>query len=154
MGKTIIVGDDEPGCGEVAMGLIGLAVLAIFAVCGGMVWFATRGSHPAPNPAINVPAPNPGLAVNPAPAADVQAKTGTLLLRTRVPVIEGAQAWVEVDGRRAAEWPVGSSEVRLALAAGSCRVTVLSIYRGVRRTIFDRPVTVAADDVTAIDVGP
>jgi hypothetical protein len=156
VGKTIIVGDDEPGCGQVVMGLIGLGFLGICALCGGTAWLASKGSQqtapPPPvvnaQPVVDIPANNPA-----GPGAAPQVRNGILLLKAHGAVKAGVQAWVEVDGKRVADWPVGTIEQRLTLAAGQYRVAVYSIYEKVRRTIYEGLVTVVADTTTTIPLG-
>jgi hypothetical protein len=98
-----------------------------------------------------VPAPSKKPAADPQPA---QRADGVLVLKTKDAIIAGVQAWVEVDGQHAADWKVGTTEVKLTIPAGNHRVAVYSIYQEVRRTIFDKQVEVAPDTTVPIDVGP
>ena len=77
---------------------------------------------------------------------------GVLMLETKRPVLKGVAAWVEIDGQRKADWKVGTTELRLFLPAGRYRVTVYSIYRRVKRTIYDQQVTVIGNETATVNV--
>jgi len=62
--------------------------------------------------------------------------------------------WVEVDGRRAAEWPVGQREVRVRVDPGERHVRVVSDYRGVKRIVLDERVSVPPDRTKEVMVNP
>lgn len=79
---------------------------------------------------------------------------GILVLKTKVAILKGVDAWVEVDGKRVADWNVGTREVQVTIPAGNHRVAVYSIYRKVRRIIFVRDMVVAPDTTVPVDVGP
>jgi hypothetical protein len=80
---------------------------------------------------------------------------GDLVLRTSRPIIKGVNAWVEIDGQRRTSWAVGDTQVQIALATGTYRVTVYSIYQGAMKTIYNNnKVTVTGGDTLTIDVGP
>jgi len=98
-------------------------------------------------------APPPGTKA-PVDRHPPQPREGVLILTTKVPIIKGAEAWVEVDEKRVAEWKVGTTELHLTLTAGTYRVAVYSIYRKMRRTIFDKEITVPPDATSTVDVGP
>jgi hypothetical protein len=85
-----------------------------------------------------------------APPASV---TSTLILKSKVPVREGVNAWVEVDGKRAAEWKVSTRELKLSLPAGKHRVTVNSTFRGNRQPpVYDEFVNLTADETLTVQV--
>lgn len=82
-------------------------------------------------------------------------QVGELVLSTRTPIISGASAWVEVNGKKATSWAVGTSQVSLTLASGEHKVGVISVYRGVRRVIYDSRLSIpSGGDSLRIDVGP
>jgi hypothetical protein len=78
---------------------------------------------------------------------------GVLLLRIGTPLLDGVDAWVEIDGKRAANWKVKTTELKLPLPAGTYQVAVRSIYEGVKRTFFDSKVTIAARETKDIFLG-
>ena len=80
--------------------------------------------------------------------------TGILALSTKTPVMKGVDAWVEIDGKRSAEWKVGTDRLELELAPGTYRVSVHSNYRGMHRRIFDKSIEVARDRTKTVNVGP
>jgi hypothetical protein len=49
---------------------------------------------------------------------------GKVVLKTAAPVQKGIEAYVEVDGKRVAEWPVGGSELKLTAEVGDHTITV------------------------------
>jgi len=110
---------------------------------------ATRPADPSWE---ETPAPAPP-AVSP-PAIVVPAARSTLLLRHSAPIVKGAEVWVEVDGRRAAEWPVGQREVRVRVDPGERHVRVVSDYRGVKRIVLDERVSVPPDRTKEVMVNP
>lgn len=75
---------------------------------------------------------------------------GTLVLKSRAKIVAGAVAWVEIDGTKKADWPVGSDEVQLTVVAGSRKVAVYSIYQGVRRQIYSSSVVVDPGETKVI----
>ncbi len=151
----IVLHRKDPGCGEVVMGLIVLGFLAICALCGGGTWVLNKTSQQIQQPQVVNGQQGGDVGVNGQgiPGAGAQATNGILLLKARDPVKPGVQAWVEIDGKRVATWPVGTTELRLPLAAAQYRVAVYSIYENVRRTIYEGLVTVVADTTITIPVG-
>lgn len=91
---------------------------------------------------------------NDAPGGPKGSKTtdGTLILRTKAPVAAGVEAWVEIEGKRKADWKAGTKEVSLALAAGDYRIAVYSVANKVKRIVFDETVAVPPDTTLPLDV--
>jgi hypothetical protein len=81
------------------------------------------------------------------------ARSGTVILKTKIPVSDAVVAWVEVDGKQSAIWKAGTRSVELTLTAGSHRVAVCSIYLGVGRIAYDNQINILPDARTEIDVG-
>jgi hypothetical protein len=141
--------------------VIGALVVCAPFVCGGLISLLVQpfnllvsaySTDASKTPLGATPSATRGAGgeINPPPAA----RTGQLELRATVPILEGVDAWVEVDGNRSANWMVNTAEVRVSLPAGLHRVTVRSIYQGVLGTFYDQDVQVAADATTSVHVGP
>ena len=95
----------------------------------------------------------PSRPANPStPSTPATAGSGTLILKTKVAVRNDVQAWVEADGKRAADWKSGTTEVQFTLDAGTHHVSVYSIFQGAKRKIFDTQVDMAANATSTVDV--
>ena len=89
---------------------------------------------------------------NDTPPSTPESRKGDVLLKTKVAIVKDVVAWVEVDGVRAADWKVDTTEVKLTLPAGAHRIVVNAIYQKKQSTIFDQQVTVVADAATPVDI--
>ncbi len=82
-----------------------------------------------------------------------QAAKCQIILTTTAPVIKGADAWVELDEKRVTEWPVGHTEVTISTTQGEHVISIISIYKGVKREVFRRKIVIEPGDTQRIDVG-
>lgn len=89
-----------------------------------------------------------------APTPRLVRQPGLLRLTSRTAVRANATVWVEVDGKREKAWKEGTAEVELRLLEGEHAVKVVSVYQGVRRTIYDDRVEVQPDRTTSVRVEP
>jgi hypothetical protein len=81
-----------------------------------------------------------------------RAGKGTLRLLNNIPLPPGAEAWIEIDGKRASNWKVGQKESGLLLEPGTYRVTVYSIFNKVKKTCYDKEVKINPGPPTNIPV--
>ncbi len=107
-------------------------------------------------PHSNSDARNAAALTNRAPpttAVAAVAGTGTLILRTSKKIRDDVEAWVEIDGKRVATWPVGTTEVLIVVQAGQHRVAVYSVFQKQKSTVYDQMGLVTQDQITTIQVG-
>ena len=71
---------------------------------------------------------------------------GQLTLTSARAILRGVEAWVEVDGKRAADWKVGTTQVTVRVTAGTHTIRVLSLYQKTQLVIFDQQVEIMADE--------
>jgi hypothetical protein len=79
---------------------------------------------------------------------------GSLVLRTPEPLAKGVTAaYVEVDGRRACEWPLNSQELTLAVPTGAHQVIVRSkMGKKYFKKEFDNPIYVPSGGKIELNV--
>ena len=141
------------------LGCLGLiAALTVFGSIAKVVVPTHEETRAEPNGSPRVPADSEEKPKPDPPKPDLseprKEPDGFLVLRSSVPIIQGVNAWVEIDGVRRADWKVGTTQVQLSLPAGTYRVAVYSIYRNKKSTIYDGQATVREDTLSTVKVGP
>jgi hypothetical protein len=79
---------------------------------------------------------------------------GDLVLQTDKPIRNDVTAWVEVDGKRFADWKADTTEIKLVLPAGSHRVVVRSTYMKAQLIIFEKDIEIVSGKTITMSVGP
>ncbi|HYH66974.1 MAG TPA: hypothetical protein VD866_19925 [Urbifossiella sp.] len=107
---------------------------------------APAGPEPEPKGGTTTPAPKKS---SPPPAKE---EFGQITLTSAKAILKGVEAWVEVDGKRVADWKVGTTQVTVRVTAGTHAVRVLSVYQKTQQVIFDQQVVITADERKTLTV--
>lgn len=78
---------------------------------------------------------------------------GTLVVRRKTAVADYVPTWVEIDGKKAADWPAGEKEVKLSVLAGSHRVVVQAEFNGVVRAVHESTRDILEGQTALLDAG-
>jgi hypothetical protein len=131
------------GCGILVLGL----VVVGGAVGMGYLLLANAGKWPTGSVVITGP-----IKPSPTTVGSTEPKLGRVVVRTQSPLLPDVTAFIEVDGKRTAEWPHDAKEVSLMVRAGVHRV-VLRSKQGKNYYKKEFSTTVPDDGVVDLLVG-
>ena len=86
--------------------------------------------------------------------ANQKKEFGTLRITMAVAVKAGREAWVEIDGKRKANWTANKNQVELRLLEGRYTVKVVSVNQGSRRTLYEGEVEVPPNQIKEMRMEP
>ena len=79
-------------------------------------------------------------------------RVGKIILTHRVAILNGVQAWVELDDRKIADWPAGRKEIEFEAPAGNYRMAVYSTYRGKTRSMCNEEIVVRPNETVSFEI--